>query len=216
VVTSSHGDGGAPQVSRVTEDVLRPSGVSPTRRRIVGVAGLIVLVWLGYLLEKKSLALDAWLGVLVVLLFVLLLVMRSRSHITARPGGYLGRLRVSFQEDDFPLGSDFVDVEWVHRRRQFGRQGLSGGRMSFDAHGVNWRAGTVLTSGQRMEGHFSLPWSRIDRVDVSAIPFKSSFLGGALTIELSDGSTLRGEFLGSRAALIATLRQTPLGLSATS
>jgi len=73
----------------------------------------------------------------------------------------------------------------------------------------------VLTSPQRIRGSFSLPWSKINRADVSSVPFKLSYLGGALTIELSDGSTLSGEFLGSRDVLFKTLLQTPLGTPAT-
>jgi len=74
-----------------------------------------------------------------------------------------------------------------------------------------WRAGSVLTPRCEISGSFFLPWGKIERVDISDIPMKLRFLGGALTVYVKDDiEELYGEFLGSRRALLSGLRRSPL------
>ena len=83
---------------------------------------------------------------------------------------------------------------------------LAGGRLLIKGDGVHWKAGSWLTPLARTSGEFFLPWSEVEYFTVGKIPFKVNALGGNVTIKLRDGgTTLTGEFPGSRSALQAAI-----------
>ena len=68
-----------------------------------------------------------------------------------------------------------------------------------------------MTPRCEISGRFHLAWSDVETADVSRIPFKANFLGGGLTLEITNGrGELYGEFLGSRRDMLIALIKTPL------
>jgi hypothetical protein len=145
----------------------------------------------------------------IVLIFVFV-VSRPRRGTS----GFHWRGKVAFHDDSFGDLNRFPDLQRTARRHRSGRSDLTGGRLEIGADGLHWRAGSLLTPKSEISGEFFVPWVDIDNVDVSDLPFKINTLGGALCITLTGEATaLLGEFLGSRRALLAALRATPLGTS---
>jgi hypothetical protein len=78
--------------------------------------------------------------------------------------------------------------------------------------GFEWRGGSLLTPSQRIVGNLVLPWSWIEHINIGDIAGKISFLGGSVTIDLTNSrGSLTGEFIGSSKSVIVALKQTPLG-----
>lgn len=118
---------------------------------------------------------------------------------------------MSFDEDDFGSRELFPHIVRTHRPG-LGRNGLSGGKLLIGPEGISWESGSVLTPRCEITGSFRVPWDRIESVDVSRIPMKANFLGGAVTFHIDgEDSELYGEFLGARKTLLRALRRTPLG-----
>ena len=195
---------------RVTEHQKPVKTISTSRRVTRGIVALLVIAWGAYEATLGNYVILIVIGSVLVFAGLLVGAALLRSGITMRNADFHGHLFLGFHEDDFPAVEPFENLTWV--KGGAGRQGISGGHASFSAEGIKWVAGSHLTPQQRIQGEFMLPWSEIETVDVSTIPRKATFLGGALTIDLTGGrGSLAGEFLGSRQGLAKALRQSPLG-----
>lgn len=175
-----------PESPRITQDCAPPRK-RWTRQRI-GVAA-IGLVIIAYSVGVDGASLLPLLAVIIVLALIAMLV----SFIVVRwendPRDAYWRGFVSFHEDDFAGDSLFPDIVRT-RRPSLGRQGLSGGKLEIGFDGIAWRAGSVATPRCEISGSFSVPWERIEAVDVSRIPMKANFLGGSVIFSFTDGHDL--------------------------
>lgn len=95
-------------------------------------------------------------------------------------------------------------------RGGIGRPGLLPGDLDIRDDGLYWVAGSLMSFRQAVSGSFHLSWEDVEHADVSRVPFKASFLGGSLSLKLTEGRALYGEFVGSRRAVLDALRRTPL------
>jgi hypothetical protein len=68
-----------------------------------------------------------------------------------------------------------------------------------------------MTPGAQLHGSFSLPWNLIEGIEANRIPHQLP-VGGSLTINLTGGQHLYGEFLGSRRRLLEAIKRMPIGL----
>lgn len=195
----------------ITEHQVTPEARSWQRTqllRLVGVGLLASFVYLG--LTGSALAIVIVVAIPVVLFVPLTVYAFVLSRERKGASGLLWVGWVSFNEDDLDNPELFPRLT---RTRKFGigRQGLTMGRLAVGTEEMSWRAGNVLSRKSEISGDFSLPWADVNRIDVSDIPGKIRFLGGALTMSVGpDGDSLYGEFLGSRKALLASLRRSPL------
>lgn len=144
--------------------------------------------------------------IIPVVFAVIFVVGRRRAHESdAYWTGQIG-----FSEDGFGNSELFPGIVRT-TRSALGRQGLSGGRLYIREDGVYWIAGSWMTPRCEISGRFHLAWSDVETADVSRIPFKANFLGGGLTLEITNGrGELYGEFLGSRRDMLIALIKTPL------
>ena len=147
------------------------------------------------------------LAVAVLVVFSLVFVVgRRRAH---QSDAYWSG-QIAFSEDDFGNSELFPGIVRTPRPA-LGRQGLCGGRLYIREDGVYWIAGSWATPRCEISGRFHLAWNDLETADVSRIPFKANFLGGGLTLEMTNGrGELYGEFLGSRRDMLIALRKTPL------
>jgi hypothetical protein len=200
--------GVGPIPSRITEDSAAPRKGWARQRIGVSVVVLALLVY-AVVMDGKSLIgpLIAIAIVVAIALFVAFIFGRWERH----PANAYWRGFVSFDENDFENRVLFPNITRNHRR-SLGRQALSGGKLLIARDGISWEAGSMATPRCEISGSFRLPWERIEVVDVSRIPMKANFLGGAVTFHINgDDCELYGEFLGSRKTLLRALRRTPLG-----
>jgi hypothetical protein len=118
-----------------------------------------------------------------------------------------------FYEDQF---GDMATFPHISRRGGFtlGRRRLNGGRLTFEADGIHWVKGSILTATGRIKGTFHLPWKVVSSIDVFKNFYQVNFLGGPVIINLKGGgSPLHGEFLGSRSSLLRAIKASPVGQS---
>jgi hypothetical protein len=120
----------------------------------------------------------------------------------------LWRGRVSFHEDDFGDASIFPEIA---RQTKFslGRKGLTGGELRIETSGIQWHAGSGLTPRGQLCGSFHLPWEAIRSMEANRMSF-SLPVGGSLVIHLTNGSEIRGEFLGSLKQLREVISNCPV------
>ncbi len=129
------------------------------------------------------------------------------SYVWSRSGsdGALWRGMTSFSEDDLADKTVYPELTRTSRIAP-GRRGLSGGKLEVRSAGIRWTAGSRLTPGGQIAGHFLLTWDDIESIDVGDVPGKLQLLGGGITISVQDHGLLRGEFLRPRKALLQSLR----------
>jgi hypothetical protein len=203
----THGD--SQNGSRITEHAASRPDVSWTKRQSRRLVGVVLLGWLVFLGATGDSTIVVAFGV-VVLLFAIAIgryffMSRHRHSDQLYWRGY-----VSFAEDDFDNRNVFPRITRTPRP-SVGRQGRTGGQLEIRQDGLHWRTGTWTMPRSQLSGEFSLPWSAIDSVDVSDIPLKIKFLGGAITFAIrEDTEELYGEFIGSRSSLLDAFRRTPL------
>ncbi|MGA2521949.1 MAG: hypothetical protein ABSG81_14175 [Acidimicrobiales bacterium] len=127
---------------------------------------------------------------------------------TARPHGQ-ALWRAPMQFNRFLLGNRelFPEMHIGRGPRTFLAGGKVGGRMEVQAGGLHWKAGSALMVGMnKASGTLEFPWAQISHLSVTNVPYRISWLGGILEIQLAESNvTLQGEFLGSQQALRAAI-----------
>jgi hypothetical protein len=124
--------------------------------------------------------------------------------------------RVSFDGADLKDRSRFPDIRRIKRAeiRKIGNQeGRTLGSLRIESDGLRWKASN--TPGCQLQGHFFLPWSIIDNLEVQKIPHKVNIGGGALVVTLNGSYRMFGEFIGSKKKLLRAIASTPVGPSGT-
>jgi hypothetical protein len=195
--------------SRITEHSASRRDVSWTNRQALKIVGPVLLAWLVFLGVTGDYVIFAIFGVLALLFAAAIgrYFFMSRHRHSEQ---LYWRGHVSFSEDDFDNRNLFPLITRT-QRPSVGRQGLTGGRLEIRRDGLHWRTGTWTTPRSQLSGEFSLPWSVVDSVDVSDIPLKIRFLGGAVTFSIQeDDEELYGEFIGTRSSLLDAFHRTPL------
>jgi hypothetical protein len=202
---------------KITEHAARPDDVRAFRRLLGTELAVLVIVVLTLIAVSGSTATWVFIAALVVVLLALVGLRLARAGLGRRHAGAAWEGIVLFDEQDFedPSLYDALVRRDTGPWPRLGRKGLTGGRLSIGPSGLSWTSGGVLSPAGRVRGSFFVPFDSIVSIDVSDIPLRTRWLDAAVRIYLNDSSHhLYGELSGSRRALLAALRASPLGSGA--